>query len=230
MRTAVSGPDHVKVMRTVADISAERLKIQKAYLLSCVNGRADDLSRAASVLEGEQIAEGVELYVAAASSEVQSEVERRGDWAKLEAAGAKFLPAGCGPCIGLGVGLLGEDEIGISATNRNFKGRMGDRSAKCYLGSPEVVAASAIAGFITGPLGPESEGPAGRLEPHEAEAAVPAKVEIREGFPAVVSGELVLLEGLARLFALGELGHLQNRLRRVGVRDDEADHVLVGGA
>jgi homoaconitate hydratase len=194
VRTAVSGPDHVKVMRTIADISAERLEIQKAYLLSCVNGRADDLSRAASVLEGEQIAAGVELYVAAASSEVQAEVERRGDWAKLEAAGAKFLPAGCGPCIGLGVGLLGENEIGISATNRNFKGRMGDRSAKCYLGSPEVVAASAVAGFITGPMGPAGDGPAGRLEVHEVETPAPAKVEIREGFPAIVTGELVLLD------------------------------------
>jgi len=194
VRPAVSGPDHVKVMRTVADIAAERVAIHKAYLLSCVNGRADDLSRAADVLDGETIAEGVELYVAAASSEVQAEVERRGDWAKLGAAGAKFLPAGCGPCIGLGVGLLGEDEVGISATNRNFKGRMGDRSAKCYLGSPEVVAASAVAGFITGPSGPSGSGPAGRLEPHTAPTATPAQVEIREGFPTVVSGELVLLD------------------------------------
>jgi len=194
VRPAVSGPDHVKVMRTIADIAAERVRIHKAYLLSCVNGRADDLSSAASVLEGETIADGVELYVAAASSEVQSEVERRGDWAKLEAAGAKFLPAGCGPCIGLGVGLLEEDEVGISATNRNFKGRMGDRSAKCYLGSPEVVAASAVAGFITGPTGPEGDDPAGRLEAHAQPAATPASVEIREGFPAVVAGELVLLD------------------------------------
>jgi len=194
VRPAVSGPDHVKVMRTIADIAAERVEIQKAYLLSCVNGRADDLSRAASVLEGGNIAEGVELYVAAASSEVQAEVERRGDWAKLEQAGAKFLPAGCGPCIGLGVGLLGEGEVGISATNRNFKGRMGDRSAKCYLGSPEVVAASAVAGFITGPLGPEGDEPAGKIEVHASPPSATARVEIREGFPAVVTGELVLLD------------------------------------
>lgn len=194
VRPAVSGPDQVKVMRTIAEISAERMTIHKAYLLSCVNGRADDLSRAASILDGARVAEGVELYVAAASSEVQAEVERRGDWAKLEAAGAKFLPAGCGPCIGLGVGLLGEDEVGISATNRNFKGRMGARSAKCYLGSPEVVAASAVAGFITGPMGPEGCGPAGRLEVHAASAAAPSEVEIREGFPALVTGELLLLD------------------------------------
>lgn len=194
VRPSVSGPDHVKVMRTIADISAERVEIHKAYLLSCVNGRADDLSRAATVLDGEKIAEGVELYVAAASSEVQAEVEKRGDWAKLEAAGAIFLPAGCGPCIGLGVGLLGEDEVGISATNRNFKGRMGARSAKCYLGSPDVVAASAVSGFITGPTGPEGDEPAGHIEVHAQPAVTPAAVEIREGFPAVVTGELVLLD------------------------------------
>ncbi len=194
VRPSVSGPDHVKVMRTIADISAERVEVHKAYLLSCVNGRADDLSRAAAVLDGEKIAEGVELYVAAASSEVQAEVERRGDWAKLEAAGATFLPAGCGPCIGLGVGLLGEDEVGISATNRNFKGRMGARSAKCYLGSPDVVAASAVAGFITGPAGPGGDDPAGCLEVHATPAVTSAAVEIREGFPAVVTGELVLLD------------------------------------
>jgi homoaconitate hydratase len=194
VRPAVSGPNQVKLMRTVADIAAEHVTIHKAYLLSCVNGRADDLSRAARVLDGERVAEGVELYVAAASSEVQAEVERRGDWARLEAAGAKFLPAGCGPCIGLGVGLLGENEVGISATNRNFKGRMGDRSAKCYLGSPDVVAASAIAGFITGPTGPEGDGPAGRIEVHPAPPVTATAVEIREGFPAVVTGELVLLD------------------------------------
>ena len=194
VRPAVSGPHHVKVMRSVAEYEADPLPIHKAYLLSCVNGRADDLSAAAAVLDGKRISEGVELYVAAASTEVEEEVKRRGDWARLEAAGATFLPAGCGPCIGLGVGLLEPGENGISATNRNFKGRMGDRTANCYLASPQVVAHSALAGHISG-------GGASRpfdTQPGRLEAGVPgaaaAAVEIREGFPKHQAGEILFLD------------------------------------
>ena len=66
----------------------------------------------------------------------------------IKDAGAKPLPPGCGPCIGLGLGLLEDDEVGISATNRNFKGRMGSPKALAYLASPAVVASSAISGMI----------------------------------------------------------------------------------
>jgi homoaconitate hydratase len=194
VRPAVSGPDHVKVMRSVAEYEAQPLPIQKAYLLSCVNGRADDLSAAAAVLAGKRIAPGVEFYVAAASTEVEEEVKARGDWQKLALAGATFLPPGCGPCIGLGVGLLRAGENGISATNRNFKGRMGDRDARCYLASPEVVAHSALVGRISG--GGHSQAPtklAGSLERHAAPARS-APVEIRDGFPGCIEGELLLLD------------------------------------
>src|SRR5439155_1617376 len=112
--------------------------IQKAYLLSCVNSRVEDLEAAARVLRGKKVAPGVKFYLGAASKWVQEEAERRGIWRTLLDAGANPLPAGCGPCIGLGVGLLEPGEVGISATNRNFKGRMGSRDAQCYLASPEV--------------------------------------------------------------------------------------------
>ncbi|CAG8665664.1 5962_t:CDS:2, partial [Paraglomus occultum] len=97
------------------------------------------------------VSDGVEFYVAAASSEVQQDAEASGAWHDLVNAGAKVLPAGCGPCIGLGTGLLRDGEVGISATNRNFKGRMGSPNALAYLASPAVVAASAIAGKIADP-------------------------------------------------------------------------------
>ena len=148
----VSGPDTVQKMSSLAEMEKNKVAIQKAYLLSCVNSRIEDLAAAASVLQGKQVATGVELYLGAASKWVQEEAERRGIWKTLLDAGAHPLPAGCGPCIGLGVGLLEPGEVGISATNRNFKGRMGSRDAKCYLASPEVVAASALAGYIRGPF------------------------------------------------------------------------------
>jgi homoaconitate hydratase len=155
-----------------------------------VNARVDDLTAAASVIRGKKVADDVEFYVAAASSEVQSESERRGDWKALLDAGARPLPPGCGPCIGLGVGLLQDGEVGISATNRNFKGRMGSPKAQAYLASPEVVAASAVAGYITMPGLGESFEVKASLRDNTA-VGTPAKVRVIAGFPPVVEGELI---------------------------------------
>src|SRR5437660_4393890 len=147
----VSGPDTVQAMQSLAEIEKNKVAIQKAYLISCVNSRLEDLESAAKVLKGQKVASGVKFYLSAASKWVQVEAEKRGIWQTLLDAGAQPLPSGCGPCIGLGVGLLEAGEGGISATNGNFKGRLGSRDAKCYLASPEVVAASAVAGYIRGP-------------------------------------------------------------------------------
>ena len=147
----VSGPNSVKISTPLPLLEESHIAIQKAYLVSCTNSRASDIAAAAAVMRGNKVAPGVEFYVAAASSVVQLEAELAGDWDVLVNAGAKPLPAGCGPCIGLGTGLLKEGETGISATNRNYKGRMGDPKAKAYLASPAVVAASAIKGYICGP-------------------------------------------------------------------------------
>ena len=147
----VSGPNSVKISTPLPELEKQRIQIQKAYLVSCTNSRASDLAAAAAVVHGRRVAPGVEFYVAAASSVVQREAELSGDWETLLAAGARVLPAGCGPCIGLGTGLLEEGETGISATNRNYKGRMGHPAAKAYLASPAVVAASALKGYIASP-------------------------------------------------------------------------------
>ncbi|GAA5862493.1 hypothetical protein JCM8547_002082 [Rhodosporidiobolus lusitaniae] len=148
---SIAGPNSVKVATPLPALEKENIKINKAYLVSCTNSRASDIKAAADVIRGKKVAPGVEFYIAAASSVVQKEAEASGDWAALVGAGAKVLPAGCGPCIGLGVGLLEDGEVGISATNRNYKGRMGSPNALAYLASPEVVAASAVAGKIVGP-------------------------------------------------------------------------------
>lgn len=188
----VSGPDTVQIMSSLAEMEKKKVAIQKAYLLSCVNSRIEDLAAAAGVLQGKKVADGVKFYLGAASKWVQDEAERRGIWKTLLDAGAHPLPAGCGPCIGLGVGLLEAGEVGISATNRNFKGRMGSRDAKCYLASPEVVAASALAGYIRGPFKTTERAPERSYEEFPVSAAA-EKVDILPGFPERVRGRLVFL-------------------------------------
>jgi len=189
----VAGPDTVQTTQRLAEVEKNRVAIQKAYLLSCVNSRAEDLEAAATVLSGKKVAPGVKFYLGAASQWVQEEAERSGIWQTLLDAGAIPLPASCGPCIGLGAGLLERGEVGISATNRNFKGRMGSRDAQCYLASPAVVAASALAGYITGPSSfPEVELTRSYEEFAEAKQAA-ERVEILPGFPERVHGRLVFM-------------------------------------
>jgi homoaconitate hydratase len=189
----VSGPDTVQVMKSLAELEEERIAIHKAYLVSCMNSRLEDLEAAAAVIRGRKVADGVELYVAAASAEVQADAEASGAWGALLDAGAKPLPPGCGPCIGLGTGLLEAGEVGISATNRNFKGRMGSRDAQAYLASPEVVVASAVAGYIKGPGASAGTRPDRDYFELEAPGAAAEEVEILEGFPALHAGRLVFV-------------------------------------
>ena len=97
------------------EIEKEQVKIKKAYLLSCVNGRLGDFAEAAEVVKGKKVNPRVEFYIAPSSAAVQKEAERLGYWQALLDAGAFALPAGCGPCIGLGIGTLEAGEVGISA-------------------------------------------------------------------------------------------------------------------
>ena len=187
----VSGPNQVKTIASAAELAGRHIAIQKAYLVSCVNSRVADLAEAAGVVRGRQVAPEVAFYIAAASSEVQAESESRGDWQTLLDAGAVPLPPGCGPCIGLGTGLLDDGEVGISATNRNFKGRMGSTRAETYLASPAVVAASAIAGEIVAPPGSGDQAPVGSLEAGAPAAVAPGPVTSLAGFPHHLSGELI---------------------------------------
>ncbi|WVO16722.1 homoaconitase, mitochondrial [Cryptococcus depauperatus] len=196
----VSGPNSVKVTTALPQLLDPPISINKAYLVSCTNSRASDIAAAADVLRGKKVAPGVEFYIAAASSRVQEDAEAAGDWQVLVNAGAKTLPAGCGPCIGLGVGLLKQGEVGISATNRNYKGRMGSPDALAYLASPAVVAASAAKGVI---CGPESVSQLQYREPkfsiieeataiEEKTAEVASSLEpLFDGFPAYFEGPVL---------------------------------------
>jgi homoaconitate hydratase len=192
----VSGPNEVKTMVSLPEMERKHVAIQKAYLLSCVNARFEDLHDAAEVVRarGGHVASGVEFYLAPASAEVQAKSESNGDWKTLLDAGAIPLPPGCGACIGLGRGLVEKGETAISATNRNFKGRMGDRDALVYLGSPAVVAASALAGFICAPQ-TFTERPAGTsVRRAQSKPQPPASVEIINGFPSSVHGRALFVD------------------------------------
>ncbi|TEB34761.1 homoaconitase [Coprinellus micaceus] len=173
----VSGPNSVKVSNPLPALEAQNIPINKAYLVSCTNSRVSDIAAAAEVIKGKKVADGVEFYIAAASSAVQQEAEALGHWEALVQAGAKTLPAGCGPCIGLGTGLLEEGQVGISATNRNYKGRMGHPAAQAYLASPAVVAASASFSISNSPA--STSGAADSVEP------------LLEGFPSAFVGPLL---------------------------------------
>ena len=194
---AVSGPNGVKVWNKVSELKAKKIKIDKAYLVSCVNSRVEDIAEAAAVLKGNKIADGVKFFVAAASSEVQAESEKRGDWQILMDAGAVPLPPGCGPCIGLGTGLLEAGETGISATNRNFKGRMGSPDSFAYLASPAVVAQSAISGYINfdgmkyDGMKYDSQTSNFKLQTSKMQPQTSSQISIIDGFPGVIEGEII---------------------------------------
>src|SRR5438876_1656643 len=192
----VSGPNEVKTMVSPPEIQRKHVPIQKAYLLSCVNARFEALHDAAEVVRAKSghVAVGVEFYLAPASAEVQAKSESTGDWKTLVDAGAIPLPPGCGTCIGLGRGLVQKGEIAISATNRNFKGRMGDRDALVYLGSPAVVAASALAGFICAPKDFAERAAGTAIRRAEKKSTQPASVEIIAGFPPSVRGRVLFVD------------------------------------
>jgi homoaconitate hydratase len=181
------------VSGSLAEIETSRVAIQKAYLISCVNSRLEDLEEAARVVAGKTVAPTVQFFVAPASHAVQEAAEARGVWQALLDAGAIPLPAGCGPCIGLGAGVLEPGETGISATNRNFKGRMGAREARCYLANPAVVAASAIAGYIRAPEASMAGTPDRQYTAFLSQGGTAEAVEILAGFPREARGRLVFL-------------------------------------
>jgi 3-isopropylmalate/(R)-2-methylmalate dehydratase large subunit len=126
-------------------------KVHYAFIGSCTNTRLEDLHAAATVLKGRKLSSGVRLIIAPASKKVFNDALKDGTIEILSDAGATFITSGCGPCVGSHLGVPGDGEVVISSTNRNFQGRMGNPKAQVYLGSPAVVAASALAGEIVEP-------------------------------------------------------------------------------
>ncbi|MEA3255434.1 MAG: 3-isopropylmalate dehydratase large subunit [Candidatus Altiarchaeota archaeon] len=127
------------------------VEIDQAYLGSCTNGRIEDLRIAAEILKGKRIKEGVRMIVVPASRRVFMQAMEEGLIKIFMDADAYVSGPTCGACLGGYMGVLAEDEVCVSSTNRNFIGRMGHKDSKVYLANPAVVAASAITGRITDP-------------------------------------------------------------------------------
>jgi 3-isopropylmalate/(R)-2-methylmalate dehydratase large subunit len=123
-------------------------KIDQAFIGSCANGTLDDLAVAAKVVAGRRVASGVRLIVTPGSHAIYRDALAAGYVATLAEAGAVVTSATCGACVGGHMGVLGPGEVCITASTRNFKGRMGDPTARIYMASPATVAASALAGRI----------------------------------------------------------------------------------
>jgi 3-isopropylmalate/(R)-2-methylmalate dehydratase large subunit len=129
----------------------EGRKVNQVVIGSCTNGRLDDLEAAARLMKGRTIAKGVRMLVFPATWRIYTQAMKAGVLETLIEAGAVILNPGCGCCLGIHQGALGDGEVAISTTNRNFKGRMGNPNAEVYLCSPAVAAASALSGVISDP-------------------------------------------------------------------------------
>ncbi len=138
--------DNVKPIEAV-----ERVKVNQCLVGTCTGGRTEDIAAAAAILKGRKIAKGVRLLVIPASSGIFQECMALGYLGQLIDAGATVSTPGCGPCLGAHEGILAPGETCVTASNRNFPGRMGSTQADIYLASPATVAASALTGYLTDP-------------------------------------------------------------------------------
>ena len=147
----VAAPHHVDNVKSVSEVVGTPLN--QGLIGTCTNGRLEDLMVAAEYLDGKKIKEGFQLLITPASKEVYMQAMENGTLKILLQAGANVLSPSCGPCLGTGQGIPADGYTVISTSNRNFKGRMGNKEADIYLASPATVAISSIEGKIRDPRG-----------------------------------------------------------------------------
>ncbi|MEM7343792.1 MAG: 3-isopropylmalate dehydratase large subunit [Chloroflexota bacterium] len=146
----VAAPHRVDNVRPLSTFAGTH--VDQAFIGTCTNGRLEDLAAAADVLQGQRVSPGTRMIIIPSSSTVYLEALKAGYIQTFIEAGAVVESPGCGPCMGNHMGVPAVGEVTISSANRNFRGRMGTTESDIYLASPEVVAASAVAGEITHPM------------------------------------------------------------------------------
>jgi len=145
----IACPHTVDNVKNIEEI--EGTPINQIVIGSCTNGRLDDLEIAAKILKNQKVNKNVRMLVFPASTKIYRKAMEDGYLMTLMEAGAVVMNSGCGPCLGIHQGALGDGETALATTNRNFKGRMGNPNSYVYLSSAAVAAASAITGVITDP-------------------------------------------------------------------------------
>ncbi len=136
---------------SISQAVEDNIKVDQVFVGSCTNGRLSDLKVASEMLKGQKIAQHTRMIVTPGTQKILREATKLGYIDILIDAGAVVSNPTCGACLGGYMGILGDDEVCISTTNRNFVGRMGSRTSKVYLSNSAVAAASAISGYITNP-------------------------------------------------------------------------------
>lgn len=146
LKPMISLPHTVDNTKTVDEMP--KVEVNQVYIGTCTNGRIEDLRIAAEILKGKKVKEGVRLLVAPASRQVFLEALEEGLITTFVNSGAAIVTSGCGACVGVHAGILGDGEVCLSSQNRNFRGRMGNTEGFIYLSSPATCAYSAIKGYI----------------------------------------------------------------------------------
>ena len=147
----VACPHDPSNVKPISEVEAEKIKVDQALIGSCTNARMEDFRAAAKILKGREVHPEVRLLCSPASQAIWRECLKEGLWEVFADAGANIEHSTCGPCFGGHMGVLGDGEVSISSTNRNFAGRQGSPDSFVYLSNPAVVAASAVTGYITDP-------------------------------------------------------------------------------
>lgn len=143
----VSCPHTVDNTKPASELS--NVKVNQVYVGTCTNGRIEDLRIVADILKGKKVNEDVRMLICPASKDVYKQALKEGLIDIFVDANAAILPPGCGPCVGVHAGILGDGEVCLATQNRNFQGRMGNTKGFIYLASPYVAAYTALNGYIS---------------------------------------------------------------------------------